>query len=56
MLDKTGCDGVLVARGAFGTPWIFERTEKFLLDPSIPPSPISYEKIVNTAKKHLKNL
>lgn len=53
MLDRTGCDGVLVARGAFGSPWIFEQTEKYLKD-GLPPSPASYEKIVNTAKKHLK--
>lgn len=52
MLDKTGCDGVLVARGAFGSPWIFEQTEKYLKD-GIPPAPASYESIVNTAKKHL---
>ena len=54
MLDKTGCDGILVARGAFGSPWIFEDIEKYLEDPAIGVSPASYEKVVKTAKKHLK--
>lgn len=30
MLDETGCDGLLVARGALGNPWIFKEIEKFL--------------------------
>jgi tRNA-dihydrouridine synthase B len=54
MLDKTECDGVLIARGAFGAPWIFDQTEKHLKDPSAPPSSVSYEMIVDTAKQHLK--
>ena len=24
MIDKTGCDGVMIGRGALGNPWIFE--------------------------------
>jgi tRNA-dihydrouridine synthase B len=30
MLDLTDCDGILVARGAFGNPWIFSNIEKYL--------------------------
>lgn len=30
MSDATGCDGVLVARGAMGNPWIFERIASYL--------------------------
>jgi len=55
MLDKTKCDGVLIARGALGTPWIFEQTEAYLKDPKCPPSQPSYEQVVGTAKKHLKS-
>ncbi len=31
MLDETGCDGILVARGALGNPWIFKEIEELLL-------------------------
>lgn len=30
MLDQTGCDGVLVARGSLGNPWLIKQIEKFL--------------------------
>jgi len=30
MLDETGCDGILVARGALGNPWIFKDIEDYL--------------------------
>lgn len=30
MLDRTGCDGVLVARGSLGNPWLIKQIEGFL--------------------------
>ncbi|MBN2106282.1 MAG: tRNA dihydrouridine synthase DusB [Deltaproteobacteria bacterium] len=30
MLDETGCDGVAIARGALGNPWLFQEANAFL--------------------------
>ncbi len=30
MMEQTGCDGVMVARGARGNPWIFQEIRKFM--------------------------
>ena len=39
MLAETGCDGVRVARGAKGNPWIFKRITEYLETGRIPPKP-----------------
>ncbi len=36
MFDATGCDGILVARGAFGNPWIFRDIEYYLAKGTLP--------------------
>ena len=39
MLDSTGCDGVMIARGALGNPWIFKRIEQYLNNGKLLPEP-----------------
>ncbi len=40
MFDQTGCDGIMVARGALGNPWIFEEIRAALTgQPYDPPTP-----------------
>jgi tRNA-dihydrouridine synthase B len=52
MFDKTDCDGILVARGAFGNPWIFQDIEHYMQYGIVPSTKdISVKKAV--LKKHL---
>lgn len=52
MFDETGCDGILVARGALGNPWIFRDIERYLKNGNIAKKPaLSVKK--KALKKHL---
>jgi tRNA-dihydrouridine synthase B len=45
MLEQTGCDAIMIGRGALGNPWIFSRTNHFLKHGKMLPEPSMEEKI-----------
>lgn len=52
LFDETGCDGVTIARGALGNPWIFKETEEFLEKGTISERP-HIRDIIDTMTDHL---
>nr|WP_275100869.1 tRNA dihydrouridine synthase DusB [Paenibacillus dendritiformis] len=45
MLDETGCDGVMIGRGALGNPWMLYRTVEYLTTGKLLPDPTPEEKV-----------
>lgn len=52
MFDETGCDGILVARGALGHPWIFKEIEEFIKNGRLGHE-VSLEVKKEVLKKHI---
>jgi len=55
MLEQTGCDGLMIARGSFGNPWIFSRIKSFLQKGEYLPEP-GIESRVEMALRHCQML
>ncbi len=53
MFDETGCDGILVARGGLGNPWIFKEIDSYLETGRIPEAP-GIKEIAETLFFHLE--
>jgi tRNA-dihydrouridine synthase len=54
MRDETGCDGIMIARGSHGDPWIFRQARAALDGRSIPPEP-SVEERFHICITHARN-
>ncbi len=54
MRDETGCDGIMIARGSHGNPWIFRDARAALDGTPIPDAPTVQERF-DVCLAHLRN-
>jgi tRNA-dihydrouridine synthase B len=55
MLEKTGCDAIMIGRGALGNPWIFSHINAYLDECRVIPEPTVTQKMV-TMLKHIEKI
>ena len=53
MREQTGCDGVMIARGAEGNPWIFSELISYEKNGTLPPRP-TVDDICDTILRHAR--
>ncbi|MBO5197485.1 MAG: tRNA dihydrouridine synthase DusB [Lachnospiraceae bacterium] len=51
MLEETGCDAVMLARGVKGNPWLFAQTKAYLAGRPVPAKP-SVQEVIAAVKRH----
>ncbi len=54
MRDETGCDGIMIARGSHGDPWIFRQSRAALDGDPVPEGPTIEERF-HICLKHARN-
>ncbi|MDD3705640.1 MAG: tRNA dihydrouridine synthase DusB [Clostridiaceae bacterium] len=47
MIEETGCDAVMIGRGAQGNPWIFKRTTEYLKTGKLLPEPTFEQRVLS---------
>jgi len=52
MFDETGCDGLAVARGCLGNPWIFKEIKEYLKSGKLI-NPPEKKEIAKVLREHL---
>ncbi len=52
MFERTGCDSIMVGRGAYGNPWLFGQIKDVLVGRE--PKSISLPERLKTAREHLR--
>lgn len=55
LLAETGCDGIMVARGAQGRPWLFSQINAYLAGEQVPPEPELAQRVA-IITRHLDEL
>jgi len=55
MMDYTGCDAVMVGRGALGNPWIFEQINSYL-EKAEKPAPVTVRDKMETMIAHTQRI
>ena len=55
MLEKTGCDAIMIVRGALGKPWIFQQINAYLNECRVIPEPSLTEKMT-VMLAHIKKI
>ena len=55
MMDRTGCDGVVVGRGCLGRPWLFGELDAVLAG-RVPPPPPDLGSVLDTMAEHAQLL
>lgn len=51
IVKQTGCDGIMIARGAKGNPWIFSQIKEYFITGQKPQKP-SIEEVIKMILKH----